>query len=138
MSSHEITVEMQMQDAVKSLYEEGGLLFQREVTSHPLLGDALKGGSKTRGRAGTGIPEAAVFSDTFCKTPLALIECKKEGAGELEKARVEAEGYVKHVNENGLAVPLAIAYAGAGQFRIRRYQHGELVLPCFTSPSVGQ
>lgn len=129
MSRHEITVEMQMQEAVKTLYEEGGLLFQREVTSHPMLGSALKGGSKTKSRAGTGIPEAAVFSDASFKNVLALVECKKEGAGELEKARLEAEGYVKYVNEAGVSVPLAIAYAGAGNFSISRYLDGAFV-PC--------
>lgn len=129
MSRHEITVEMQMQEAVKTLYEEGGLLFQRQVTGHSLLGPALKGGSKTKGRAGVGIPEAAIFRDVSCRTPLALVECKKEGAGELEKARVEAEGYVKHVNEAGASVPLAIAYAGAGNFSISRYLDGVFV-PC--------
>lgn len=129
MSRHEITVEMQMQEAVKTLYEEGGLLFQREITSHPLLGTALKGGSKTKGRAGVGIPEAAVFSDAACKNALALVECKKEGPGELAKACAEAEGYVKYVNDAGVSVPLAIAYAGSGNFSISRYLHGSFV-PC--------
>jgi hypothetical protein len=73
--SHEITVEMGMQDAVKTLYEEGGLLIQRQVTGHPLLGAALKGGSRTKGRAGSGIPEAAVFGDPSCKNILAPVAC---------------------------------------------------------------
>lgn len=129
MSRHEITVEMQMQEAVKTLYEDGGLLFQREVTSHPLLGLALQGGSKSGSRAGYGIPEAAIFSDDSCQTPLALIECKKEGRGELEKARAEAEAYVRYVNESGVRVPLAIAYAGVGQFSLSLFVGGEF-LPC--------
>lgn len=79
------------------------------------------------GRAGVGIPEAAVFSDPSCKNALALVECKKEGVGELEKARAEAEGYVKHVNEAGVSVPLAIAYAGAGNFSISRYLDGAFI-----------
>lgn len=127
MSRHEITVEMQMQETVKTLYEAGGLLFQREVTSHPILGGALKGGSKSRGGHGVGIPEAAIFRDDSFTSPVALIECKKEGAGELEKARIEAEQYVKHVNENGVVVPLAIAVAGSGQFSLSHYQNGTFV-----------
>lgn len=127
--SLEITVEMQMQEIVKTLYEQGGFLFQREVTNHPLLGPALIGGSKSGSRAGVGIPEAAVFLDSDCKTPLALIECKKPGAGELDKACGEAEGYVKYINDSGVTVPLAIAYAGDGQFRISRYFDGKFV-PC--------
>lgn len=126
MSHHEITVEMQMQEAVKSLYEVGGLLFQRQITSHHTLGPALNGASKS-GR-GIGIPEAAIFSDADCKTPIALIECKKEGLGELEKAQAEVEAYIRHVNVNGVTVPLALAYAGKGQFSLSRYVGGEFVV----------
>lgn len=109
---HEITPEMAMHEAVKATYPNIGKKFQREQSACEALWGALVGGSKTLGsKDGQGIPEAAIFRDTGASEPVALIECKK--ALKIEKAREEAQGYVRHVASKGLRVPLAIGFDGS-------------------------
>lgn len=127
----EVTIEEQMREILKSRYPQAGRKLQRQINAHPVLGPALKeGGKPQKGKRkdpsatpGEGTPEAALFLEGACTTPLALIECKREG--NLKGAVADIRHYLKHVEKSHVIVPLGIAYAGEGHFKILRFVDGK-------------
>lgn len=105
----ETDVQLEMAAALKSAGFEAHYQ-DAAYKKNAALRSALTGSSKSSKKNGIGKPDGVIFADNTCGKVIALIEMK--GEGDFEKAREEAQNYVRAVAAKNCYVALAVAYDG--------------------------